>query len=295
MGERSKSLNLAMPDLGNLVRYGGTYLIQNYLEEKMSASSVLDFNDPFELHHRPGRLPTKEEEQARIRTVAKRNKEEFEAKILLQGGKLKRAKRKVNKAMAQKKKNPFASTTPALIESQRERAPRIFDAATKVICCASSENPHPGEIPMWGYYADCHRGIRIHYTPAFYMRDGILATPMDYEDDPVEFGFPETTEVGMEAYVKKMLRRKATSWNHEAEVRLFVPVHLLTLADDGTGRNTKRWWLPTARHHVARIDLGIRCNDPKSVDRLKAEAPDIKIYQTKRNANSYLCQYERIH
>ena len=287
--------NPSVMNYGNLMRYGGGYLIQNYLDGRMSAASICDFNDPFELHHRPGRPPTDVEKMQRARDAAKRNRDEFEARMMVRGKNLKRAKRAVNKALRKKTGNPFGPITPMLIESHRERALRVFDAATKVICCSKGLDRHPGEIPMWGYYAECHRGIRIHYTPEFYLRDGILTKPMEYEKEPVEFGFPELSEVGMSAYIKRALVRKAESWEHEDEVRLFVPVGMLSQADDGTGSKTMRWWIKTELAHVARVDLGIKFDNFALVDRLKAEAPAVEIYQTSRDPNAYLCQYDRVH
>lgn len=285
----------AVTNYGNLVRYGGDYLIRNILEGRMSVASVCDFNDPFELHHRPGRPPTGEEKKQRAKEAAKRNRAEFEAKMMLEGKNLKRAKRKVNKELGKKAGNLFEPITPMLIESHRERATRIFDEATKVISCSKALDPHPGEIPMWGYYAECHRGIRIHYTPDFYLRESILTKPMQYENEPVEFGFPELSEEGMSAYVDKVLVRKALSWGHEDEVRLFVPIGKLTEAGDGTGTNTNRWWIRTEPAHIARVDLGIKFENPSLVERLKAEAPLVEIYQANKNPNAYLCQYDRIH
>ena len=278
--------------MNNLIRYGGTYLINNLLEGRMSAASICKFNDPFELHHRPGRFPTEEEENVRVKAVARRNKEIFEAKVLLSGGNLSRAKRKVNKAIKKKTGNQFKGFTEEQIDSQRERSFRIFDEAAKVICCTLDQPPHPGEIPMWGYYAQDHNGIRIHYRPEFYQRPGILVIPMEYEVNPVEFGFPETTPKGMRGFVDKIVKTKSTGWRHEAEIRLIVPVALLSQASDGIG--IQRWWLPTEERHVARVDLGIKFDNSDLLSELRSKLPSVEIFKTQKDPNAFLCQYERI-
>jgi len=283
-----------MTNYGNLVRYGGEYLIRNYLEGRMSAASIYDFNDPFELHHRPGLPPTENEKRQRARQLMNRNQTKYEMLSILRGAKPKKGK-KSERVMQNNIRTSLGEIAQTSIETQRERSPRIFNQTTKVICCSKASKPHSGEIPMWGYYAECHRGIRVHYTPDFYIRNGILTEEIEYKKEPIEFGFPELSEQGMYNFVSQALRRKSFSWAHEEEVRLMVHHEVLKKVEDGTITKTIRWWIETELAHVARVDLGIKFDNPTLVDRLKAEAPKVEIYQTNKNPSAYLCQYERVY
>ena len=274
--------------MSNLIRYGGTYLIENMLEGRVSASSIHEFNDPFELHHRPGRLPTPEEEIERVREVAAQNWSELEQLIAADGGNIDILRKK----LAGNPKD-FMGITQIIIESQRDRSPRIFDIHTKVICCTADLPPHSGEIPMWGYYAQCHCGIRVHYRVNFYQRPGIVTFPIVYKDKPVEFGFSESTPSKINEFVKKMLKTKSTGWNHESEVRLLLPISLLRKSPDASG--IERWWLPINEIDIARIDLGIKYNNNnKLLSEFRAKFPSVDIFKTRKHPDAFLCQYEKL-
>ncbi|MES2659501.1 MAG: DUF2971 domain-containing protein [Verrucomicrobiota bacterium] len=258
----------------------------------MSVSSIRDFNDPFELHLKPGRQGTPAEELQRTKTVAARNHDELIARAILAGHNIRRYRRKLAKVT--KKPDLLRGLTDQLIENQRERSIRHFDAATKVMCFSEQRDPESSEIPMWGYYADCHRGVRVHLHPEFYRRPGILVFDIDYEPLPPEVGFAESKLPGLNKFVEKMLRTKAESWSHEEEVRVLVPNRLLKKGPDSRGTN--RHWIDLDPSHIARIDLGIQfAEKAATVALLKKEFPTTPVFLTSKHPKEFLCRYTREH
>lgn len=282
--------------MNELVRYGGDYLIRDLLDGRMSASSIRDFNDPFELHHRPGKRPNLREAQERQRDILKRNKTTIELTWVLRGVDAKNARRKLKKwqRKGRGRKGRFVSEmTPDLIEAQRERSFVRFDEALKVMCCSNASAPHSGEIPMWGYYAECHRGVRLHFRPSFYTQKGILPPQdIDYCDTPVEFGFPEMDQAGMREFIGKILKTKSTAWEHEAEVRLVIENGVMTRSPDSRG--TMRWWLPIKPEDVSRIDLGTKFANQTLLDEALMKLPDVVFFRASKNPEGYLCDYTEI-
>lgn len=276
--------------MDDLIRYGGDYLLRDFLDGRMSAASIRDFNDPFELHLKPGRMPTRKEALERTTQIHDRNREMNEMIAIVRGVKVSVVRKAAKKL---KGSRFFEDNTPDLIEKQRAIAISRADEAIKVMCCAEATDPHPGEIPMWGYYADGHRGVRLHFRSSFYTQHGVLVPQVvDYDNDPVEFGFPEMTGEGMRSFIDKVLKTKSSAWNHEREVRLLIAISALQHAKDTKG--TMRWWLPVKPDDVSRIDLGVKFSNPDLLTELRDRVPHLPIFQASKNPEKFLCNYSRI-
>lgn len=144
----------------------------------------------------------------------------------------------------------------------------------------SIENP-----AMWGYYGDKHKGVAL----GFELGDK-LPLEMEYKDERVKIP-KHTLEDGTDkqaAYFDELIKRKATTWQHECEFRLLV--HIPTSAEKKNGLS----FTSLKGFDLQGVFLGYKCSERDAVCmRCTLDSVNLRythVYGTKMSDKSFLMQ-----
>lgn len=140
---------------------------------------------------------------------------------------------------------------------------------TKGLICFSKSWQNP---VLWSHYADKHRGICL----GFDVSDKLLH-PVNYREKPIKIIFDKThgSLRLSESFVNELLYTKYSSWEYEAEVRVFVELDHKTI-------ESGLFFHPFSKNlQLTEVILGPRCEIPiSSVRRLVAHYSP-KVYVVK--------------
>jgi hypothetical protein len=204
--------------------------------------------------------------------------------------------RKELKRMVADKRGQLVSKHIALqesvVESHRRRPWVTMEQYARLMCFTEPKHDDPAEIPMWGYYAAKHTGLRVHIAKPFCEQARFSLIRVEYEDEPPVLDL-SLDEEGQDFYdfTRRVVRSKSDAWKHENEWRLMIPPESCFEATDSNGMT--RDFIRIKPEHICRIDLGIRFN-PKllaRVDALTKQFPHIELYQTDKHPQAYYPVY----
>jgi hypothetical protein len=279
-----------------LTRYCGDYAIADLELMRLSVSKVTSFNDPFELHVKQGQPLTRKGAKAVLRERLRANSLTFQqlAQAKYKGIWGKKLKKQIRQDRPQFVAN-YLSSEASLMESVRRIPTEGMNRKMRLMCLTKPQENDSGELPMWAYYADSHKGIRIHLTEAFINRDKSSVLPILYSDNPPAFDLaagpssPEYLE-----FFSVVLRTKSTAWSHENEQRLLIRLNRCFNEKDSNGE--ERDFTRVEPIHISRIDVGIRFN-PQLLERtlkLKEKFPQLTVFKATKHSAAYYPIYEEI-
>ena len=274
-----------------LTRYTGAYVIPDLEKAIMSVSKIDDFNDPFELQIVQGRALTRQSAKAYIRQkgkaeIIKAISAEFPSYTSKQ---IKKIFQKTRPKMI----DSMVASDPEVLEGQRSYSKRYHVQANRIVCMTVPKDGDPVEVPMWGYYGDAHKGIRLHLTEAVLAMGDVLEmnyrntpTVMDSNHLPGSFEFMQ--------YINDLLTVKSDVWRHEDERRLLIPTGKTMVLVDSAGH--PRDYINLPESGVARIDLGIKF--PKAlIERvlgLRGVFPGLVVFQARNPLDQFFPAYDQI-
>jgi hypothetical protein len=276
-----------------LIRYGGSYLVDDLLLGRICLGDARGFNDPFEFHFRPGKPISNALAKQRIADAMRSpDVQQFVAQAAITYG-LNREKRKaILKEHRARIVEEFKATDLISTEYFRDKIFSFTDEVCKVLCCTRSDVDDYGENTMWSYYAANHAGVRIHLHPSFFSQF-VRTFNIDYHEHPPVYESGPLSNVPMiQKFVVKVLSTKSKAWKHEHEVRTLVPVHQTFQAQAG---GAKRFFTKLPPSDVTRVDLGIRFENPSKIDKtLREQFPTLRVFRAEKAPDSYRIVYREI-
>ena len=280
------------PDI--LTRYCGDYAIDDLEQMRLSVSKISSFNDPFELHLRVSRRLTRSGAKKHLRERMRRRS--FWARAAahfpyLTGKQLKRTIASARGQMI----SSHVNAQDSLVEFQRSRPWESMDRNVRLMCFTERKHEDGAEIPMWGYYAAKHQGVRIHVRRQFFEQAGFSLIRVDYQSEPPELDLSLDPE-GKEFYefTGQIIRSKSCAWRHENEWRLMIPASSCFNAADSN--QIARDFIRVKKEDISRIDLGIRFATSlvaRAVG-LRKIFPQIEIYTTAKDPRAYYPVYAKM-
>ena len=280
--------------MANLITYGGSYLIDNLCEGRLSVSSIRDVNDPFELHHRPGGGPTDDEFETFLTKIPETWLEATNAGHSLPPPPPGMNADDILRALRSDDDLAKSSITLALethINAMRQRSVDVHESHFRAICCVPEVVAPIGEITMWAHYGQRHTGIRIHLRPSFHHYEGVELREMRYQEEPPELGFQQAENP--DEFINNVKESKAWAWSHERETRLLIPLQLLQ--DGKDCKDIDRKWMKVKREDVARVDLGFDFNnDVVQVRKLLNAFPNLDIRKAFKSETAYRFDYRKL-
>jgi hypothetical protein len=254
---------------------------------QLPTSSLLYFNDPFEFHHTWNRTEPGSEEISKHFIDFMRHEKFAEPLPTIDD------LQRYFAANFQRFQHAKKFIAAQELEERYALLLRTFDKYWQFICCTPSKGVRKSaEITMWSYYADSHKGVRVHLSDKLVARNGIQPVPIIYRKVP-PFMCNKRIEDDPSGVFGEIAFTKGLSWRHEKETRLIVPRSILKKRRDSIPRG--RLWLPVEEKDIVRVDLGMR-NPQIENDRIKiSEAfPHAKIFMAVKSARGYGCQYLRL-
>lgn len=102
-----------------------------------------------------------------------------------------------------------------LVDKHREDVFNNYDQNSRVMCLSEPPSDTALEVPMWGYYADGHKGVRIHVTESFIQAAGRDLVPIAYPETPPALDLNTTpfTEK-FQNFSDRVLSNKSKAWAH---------------------------------------------------------------------------------
>ena len=277
-----------------LIRYGGAYLVDDLLLNRMSVADAAEFNDPFEFHFTPGKPLSTSLAKRRVKRAMRSPKVRKHQQMVTEKlGLSRKEKRQILKENWKGIVEGFKAGDRISVEELREEIFSFTREAAKIVCCTRNDAEESAENCMWAYYADCHRGVRLHLKKSFYSRL-VQWFEMEYLIDPPVFETSaiENPEVLIE-FVFNAIGRKSSVWKHEKEVRLLIPISETFIADDIHG--IKRYFTSLVEEQVERIDFGIRYDKASlPLERIAEKLPSVSIFRAIKSPDSYKIHYEQI-
>ncbi len=276
-----------------LVRYSGHYTLNDLEMGRLAVSKVTSFNDPFELHLMPGEQATLDEAVMLMQRMMDVHKE-YAALVkqhypTIDVTDINNSPREIREELA----FMYIERTPAVTERIKKYVVAMFDRKGRVICFAKPLPRSPLEIPMWGYYGDGHKGVRIHASQYFLADKRFRWRQIQYRESPPKLDYKQPPIRLREAvtFYQMVLDSKSTAWAHEGETRLSVAVrHIVTEADS---KGVPRDFIRIKPEYITRIDLGMRCDDAtvNHAERLKGKYPHLEIYAAEKSEDTYGIRY----
>jgi hypothetical protein len=279
------------PDI--LTRYCGDYVIHDLEQLRLSVSRISSFNDPFELHLKPGTRLTHSGAKKNLRSRMRRSNFRATAARRFPGLTRKQLRRTLANA-----RGPMISSLidaqDSLVEFQRSNSWKRMDHNVRLMCFTEPKQEDPGEIPMWGYYAAKHQGVRVHVRRQFFEQAQFALFPVEYQPEPPELDLsldPEGKEFN--EFAGQIIRSKSCAWRHENEWRLMIPAARCFNAPDSNEMG--RDFIRVKPEDICRIDLGIRFdrNLFARADALRKIFPHIEIYTTGKDPQAYYPVYAK--
>lgn len=280
--------------MDTLIRYGGDYLIDDLIMQRMSVADATEFNDPFEFHFSPGEPLSTSLAKQRVRKAMKSPAVLAHQKMVSEKfGISRKEKRRLLREHSKAIVEGFKQGDGMSIEGLREEIFRFTKEVAKIVCCTRDYVEDDAQNCMWAYYANDHRGVRLHLNDSFYSRL-VKWFDINYMDDPPIF---ETAEMEsperLKEFVMNAIGRKSDAWIHEKEVRLLIPIEEVFLAEDVQG--TKRHFTPLTEQQVVRIDFGIRYEKTESTwKRVAEKLPSVPVFRAIKSPKSYRVEYEQL-
>jgi hypothetical protein len=277
-----------------LTRYSGDYAIADLEQMRLSVSRITSFNDPFELHMSESDPLSRSGARHSLRHSNKSARFRSQLAAAYPGATSRQLK-KIIHAQRGKLISKLVEGQDQLTKQHRSSPWAGMEKLARLICFTERKQDAPEEIPMWGYYADSHCGVRIHVARDFFEDENFSLLRINYEEHPPKLDLRLDVEGrAFNEFVRTVVGSKSYAWQHEKEWRLMVPAFRCFEALDSNGAT--RDFIKIKPEHLRRIDLGIRFND-QLVTRaiaLKSLFPLLKIYRTTKHLNAYYPIYAEI-
>jgi len=259
----------------------------------MSATKASNFNDPFEFHLQPGGPLTEDAAKSRIEESAQTRVFWDEHRKRYPGLTEDQLEDKFAAEMPRFVANLLANATE-LIEWQRKRIWELMESAGRVVCFSGETTDPSIETPMWAYYADMHRGVRIHVPEmSFPNKDSLIS--IFYSDVPPTLDLSlAVTSKGYWDYAYKVMRTKSRAWEHENETRVIIANS--SWFSDKDSKGNQRDYIKVKPAFLPRLDLGIKCdkNDVEKAINLKTLYPTLRVYQAMKSPTAYAIAYKEL-
>jgi hypothetical protein len=277
------------PDI--LTRYCGDYVIHDLEQLRLSVSRISSFNDPFELHLKAGSRLTRSGAKKYLRDRMRHPGFWATAAAHFPGLTHKQLKRTVAN-LRDRLISSHIDVQDSIVELHRSKPWESMERNVRLMCFTEPKHEDPAEIPMWGYYAAKHQGVRIHVRRQFFEQAPFSLIRVDYQREPPEIDL-SLDPAGKHFYefTGQVIRSKSCAWRHENEWRLMMPAGSCFEALDSN--QMIRDFITVKPEHICRIDLGIRF-DPNlfaRTDALRKIFPHIEIYTTGKDPLAYYPVY----
>lgn len=245
---------MSPPDI--LTRYLGNYLVDDLDRLRLSVARISLFNDPFELHLRAGKRLTRSGAKRHLKSRMRDERFLRMAAEHFPGLSRKQLKRTIWSNRDQLISRHI-DQQDSLIELHRSHPWQSMERNVRLMCFTEPKDNDPAEIPMWGYYAARHEGVRIHVRRQFVEQAGFSLIRVEYQLDPPELDL-SLDPMGEDFYgfTGRVIRSKSCAWSHENEWRLMIPAERCFQAADSNGMT--RDFITINPEYICRIDLGIR-------------------------------------
>jgi hypothetical protein len=138
---------------------------------RLSVSRVSSFNDPFELHFKPGQPLTRSGAKKHLRDRMRRPTFWARAAAHFPNLSHKQLKRTIANFRG-RLISGHIDAQDSLVEFHRSNPGKSMDRNVRLMCFTELKHEDPAEIPMWGYYAAKHQGVRIHVRRQFFEQAG---------------------------------------------------------------------------------------------------------------------------
>ncbi len=171
--------------MDTLIRYGGAYLAEDLLLNRMGVSDARSFNDPFEFHFKPGKPLSTAQAKLRIRQASERPAAKLHYEMIAK----EIGRKELKKNIRSNKKGLIEGMKTSDVISMNGFRDQIFtftDEISKIVCCTQPNVEDAAENAMWAYYAGNHMGVRLHLNHSFYKRLERWLL-IKYEDSPVAY------------------------------------------------------------------------------------------------------------
>lgn len=277
------------------MRYGGSWLLNDLLHERMSASKVSKFNDPFEANVKSiGSFSNAAKNRVSKKMEAELMRFYMSKKPHL---KPKDAKKKARKQL-QRKSHTFNYCNKGTEKIfNKEDSHKIIEKTSRIICFVDPNVTPIDDTRMWGYYSDNHTGSRVHLHTHFFKCAGLNIKKVDYLNSPPEVNFTLQYEPKYideyEKSLSKIIFTKSLAWQHENEIRVFCLLQLISIqkGEDGEDRD----FIHLSPFAISRIDIGIKAGgDLEKAKQLQKINPTILIYRTVMPSGEYYPCYELV-
>lgn len=280
-----------------LASYGGGYILNDLLREKISVSKISAFNDPYEA-----------EIKLHISTTAELDTETRKRKLSYLKNRIESTGASPQEAIGLA--NFITNHCPDLEqkaiqytqeEISRRIAHEVLDLTCRISCWVNPSREcdadYVHDVSMWGYYADNHHGVRVHvYTEYLKEISQTALYKVDYVPTPPKISLYSIKNKDPNDLLP-LLKTKSEAWIHEQEIRMICGLQEVTTEPDSVD-GTPRDFIALPLSKVARIDLGIRITEGSSewylAKKIARAAKHIEFYRTKKTAGSYSPTYEPI-